>query len=245
MNAFGWRIPFLIGGLLGVYGLVMRARMPETKAFEGIREEAQAAAARPLLKSIVEHRKQAFQVVGMTVGFTVIYYVWAMAAPAYAATSLKIETGQALWAGTLANVVFIASLPLWGRLSDRIGRKPVMAIGCLSAAALHFPMTWLLHDSAWQLAVSMSVMLSCIGALAAVASATYAELFPARIRTVGVAVPYAVCVALFGGSAAYLQTLFTEVVKQPWLFNLYAVALLLITALVVRYLPETKGKDLR
>ncbi|MGW2180220.1 MFS transporter [Streptomyces sp. NPDC001732] len=244
MNAFGRRIPFLIGGLLGVYGLVMRARMPETEAFEGIREEARTAAARSLVKSIAEHRKQAFQVVGMTVGFTVIYYVWAVAAPAYAATSLKIGTGRALWAGTLAHVVFVVSLPLGGKLSDRIGRKPVMVIGSLGAAALHFPMTWLLRDSAWQLAVSMAVMLSCIGALAAVAPATHAELFPARIRTVGVAVPYAVCVALFGGSAEYLQTLFTEVVKQPRLFNLYAVVLLPVTALVVRYLPGTRGKDL-
>lgn len=244
MNSFGWRIPFLIGGLLGLYGLVMRTRMPETEAFEGMREEAQTSAAPSLMRSIIEHRKQGFQVVGMTVGFTVIYHVWAVAAPAYAATSLKIETGHALWAGTLANLVFIASLPLWGKLSDRIGRRPVMIIGSLGAAVLHFPMTWLLRDSAWQLAVSMAVMLTCVGALAAVAPAAYAELFPARIRTVGVAVPYAVSVALFGGSAAYLQTLFTEVVKQSWLFNLYAVVLLLITALVVRYLPETKGKDL-
>ncbi|MFE7560159.1 MFS transporter [Kitasatospora sp. NPDC057500] len=244
MNDFGWRIPFLIGALLGLYGLVMRARMPETEAFEGIREEAGKAAGPSLIRSIIDHRKQGFQVVGMTVGFTVIYYVWAVAAPAYAATSLKIDTGHALWAGTSANLVFIASLPFWGKLSDRIGRRPVMTIGCVGAAALHFPMTWLLRDSAWQLAVSMAVMLTFVGALAAVAPATYAELFPARIRTVGVAVPYAFCVAAFGGTAAYLQTLFTEVVKQPWLFNLYAVLLLLVTALVVRSLPETKGKDL-
>lgn len=247
MAAFGWRIPFIVGAVIGLYGLVMRARMPETEAFEGIKEEAEAPGERrapSLWKSIVEHRKQAFQVIGMTVGLTVIYYLWAVVAPTYAATSLKIDAGQALWAGIAANLVFLAALPFWGKLSDRIGRKPVLIMGAAGSALLHFPMTWLLHDSAWQLAVSMSVMLFFIAAGAAIAPAAYAELFPAHIRTVGVGVPYSICVAAFGGTAPYLQTLFTDVVKQPWLFNGYAVALIVVSILVVLGLPETKGKDL-
>ncbi|WP_136612275.1 MFS transporter [Sinomonas albida] len=247
MAAFGWRIPFIVGAVIGLYGLVMRARMPETEAFEGIKEEAEAPGERrapSLWKSIVEHRKQAFQVIGMTVGLTVIYYLWAVVAPTYAATSLKIDAGQALWAGIAANVVFLAALPFWGKLSDRIGRKPVLIMGAAGSALLHFPMTWLLRDSAWQLAVSMSVMLFFIAAGAAIAPAAYAELFPAHIRTVGVGVPYSICVAAFGGTAPYLQTLFTDVVKQPWLFNGYAVALIVVSILVVLGLPETKGKDL-
>lgn len=247
MAAFGWRIPFIVGAVIGLYGLVMRARMPETEAFEGIKGEAEAARegrAPSLWKSIVEHRKQAFQVIGMTVGLTVIYYLWAVVAPTYAATSLKIDAGQALWAGIAANLVFLAALPFWGKLSDRIGRKPVLIMGAAGSALLHFPMTWLLRDSAWQLAVSMSVMLFFIAAGAAIAPAAYAELFPAHIRTVGVGVPYSICVAAFGGTAPYLQTLFTDVVKQPWLFNGYAVALIVVSILVVLGLPETKGKDL-
>ena len=247
MAEFGWRIPFFVGAALGLYGLVMRARMPETEAFEGIAEGTgrEGRAGRPSLwKSVVEHRKQAFQVIGMTVGLTVIYYLWAVVAPTYASTSLKIDAGQALWAGIVANLVFLAALPFWGRLSDRIGRKPVMIAGAAGSALLHFPMTWLLHDSAWQLAVSMSVMLFFIAAGAAIAPAAYAELFPAHIRTVGVGVPYSICVALFGGTAPYLQTLFTDVVKQPWMFNVYAVALMIVSILVVMTLPETKGKDL-
>jgi MHS family alpha-ketoglutarate permease-like MFS transporter len=119
-----------------------------------------------------------------------------------------------------------------------------MIAGAAGSALLHFPMTWLLHDSAWQLAVSMSVMLFFIAAGAAIAPAAYAELFPAHIRTVGVGVPYSICVALFGGTAPYLQTLFTDVVKQPWMFNAYAVVLMVVSILVVMTLPETKGKDL-
>lgn len=244
MADFGWRLPFFVGAALGLYGLVMRARMPETEAFEGITEGAGRAAKPSLWKSVLEHRKQAFQVIGMTIGLTVIYYLWAVVAPTYAATSLKIDAGQALWAGIVANLVFLVALPFWGKLSDRIGRKPVMIAGAAGSALLHFPMTWLLHDAAWQLAVSMAVMLFFIAAGAAIAPAAYAELFPAHIRTVGVGVPYSICVALFGGTAPYLQTLFTDVVKQPWMFNAYAVGLMVVSILVVMTLPETKGKDL-
>ncbi|WP_415856983.1 MFS transporter [Sinomonas sp. G460-2] len=242
MAAWGWRLPFILGAVMGLYGLVMRARMPETEAFEEL--DATRTKSRGLVKDILEHRKQAFQVIGMTVGLTVIYYVWAIVAPTYAATSLKLDPGQALWYGFAANLVFLVALPLWGRLSDRIGRKPVLIIGGLGCAVLHFPMTWLLHDSLWQLFVSMSVMLIFIAAGAAIAPATYAELFPAKVRTAGVGVPYAIAVAAFGGTAPYLQTLFTDVVKQPWMFNAYAVVMVLVSVVVVLGLPETKGKDL-
>jgi MHS family alpha-ketoglutarate permease-like MFS transporter len=109
---------------------------------------------------------------------------------------------------------------------------------------MHFPMTWLLKDSAWQLAVAMSVMLVFIAASAAIVPAVYAELFPTSIRTVGVGVPYSICVAVFGGTAPYLQQWLGTSMGMPQLFNVYAVLLLAISAAFVFTIPETKGKDL-
>lgn len=240
MNAWGWRIPFLIGGALGVYALVMRARMKETGAFVA---ETPNEKHEPMWPQIFRHRKQALQVIGLTVGLTVSYYVWGVVAPSYAATALKMDRGEALWAGVIANVVFIAALPFWGRLSDRIGRKPVLIASSAGAALLFFPMTWLLKDSPWQLAVSMSVMLFFIAGSAAIVPAVYAELFPTKIRTIGVGVPYSICVAVFGGTAPYLQT-WLGTIGQAGLFNVYAVVLLLIGIAFVFTIPETKGKDL-
>jgi MHS family alpha-ketoglutarate permease-like MFS transporter len=240
MNAWGWRIPFLIGGALGVYALVMRARMKETEAFSA---EAPKEKHEPMWPQIWRHRKQALQVIGLTVGLTVSYYIWGVVAPSYASTTLKMDRGAALWAGVIANIVFIAALPFWGKLSDRIGRKPVLIMGSAGAALLHFPMTWLLRDSPWQLAVSMSVMLFFIAASAAIVPAVYAELFPTKIRTVGVGVPYSICVAVFGGTAPYLQT-WLGTIGQSNLFNVYAVLLLVIGIAFVFTIPETKGKDL-
>ena len=241
MNAWGWRIPFLIGAALGLYALIMRSRLHETEAFES--ESGQAKRA-PIWPQIVRHRKQALQVIGLTVGLTVIYYIWGVVAPSYATTALKIDRGEALWAGVVGNIVFIAALPVWGKLSDRIGRKKVLWSGAIGSAVMHFPMTWLLKDSAWQLAVSMSVMLIFIAASAAIVPAVYAELFPTSIRTVGVGVPYSICLALFGGTAPYLQQWLGTTLHMPDLFNVYAVLLLVVSAAFVFTIPETKGKDL-
>ncbi|MCA4134707.1 MFS transporter [Arthrobacter sp. M4] len=240
MAAWGWRVPFLIGAALGLYALIMRARLKETDAFE---QESTAEKREPMWPQIVRHRKQALQVIGLTVGLTVIYYIWGVVAPTYAATALKMDRGAALWASLVAMVVFIAVLPLWGKLSDRFGRKPVMVASAVGSALFHFPMTWLLKDSPWQLAVSMSVMLIFIAGSAAIVPAVYAELFPTKIRTVGVGVPYSICVAAFGGTAPYLQTWLGSI-DLGNMFNVYAVALLVISALCVFTVPETKGKDL-
>ncbi|MDN3935448.1 MFS transporter [Arthrobacter sp. YD4] len=241
MNAWGWRIPFLIGAAMGLYALIMRSRLHETDVFAG---EALAEKKAAIWPQIVRHRKQALQVIGLTVGLTVIYYIWGVVAPSYATTALKIDRGEALWAGVVGNIVFIAALPFWGKLADRVGRKKVLWAGAIGAGLLHFPMTALLKDSAWQLAVSMSVMLIFIAASAAIVPAVYAELFPTSIRTVGVGVPYSICVALFGGTAPYLQQWLGTSLQSPQLFNVYAVALLAVSALFVFTIPETKGKDL-
>lgn len=240
MNAWGWRVPFLLGAAFGLWALVMRARLHESEAFES---ETEAERRAPIWPQIVRYRKQAFQVIGLTVGLTVAYYIWGVATPAYAISALKVDRGAALWASAIANVVFIIALPFWGKLSDRIGRKPVLLAGAIGAAVLHFPMNALLKNSATQLAVSMSVMLIFIAAAAAIVPAVYAELFPTSIRTVGVGVPYSICVALFGGTAPYLRQWLTEN-KMPQVFSIYAVVLLLISAAFVLTIPETKGKDL-
>ncbi|MBG0739847.1 MFS transporter [Paeniglutamicibacter antarcticus] len=240
MQAWGWRVPFAVGAAMGLYALYMRSRLHESEVF--IDEDANAKRA-PIWPQIVRYRKQAGQVIGLTVGLTVVYYIWGVVAPSHAATDLGMDRGSALWASVIGNLVFIAVLPFWGRLSDRIGRKKVLLTSAIGGAVLHFPMTWLLKDQPWQLAVSMSVMLIFIAGSAAIVPAVYAELFPTSIRTVGVGVPYSICVAVFGGTAPYLQSWLGSI-HLAQMFNFYAVALLLISAVFVFTIPETMGKDL-
>lgn len=245
MNAWGWRLPFLLGAVFGVVGLVMRSNMHESEVFTASLEE-NAAAKPSMFSEIRKHWRSALRVIGLTVGLTVTYYVWAISAPAYAINQLHIPPSGALWAGVIANLFFIISLPLWGMASDRWGRRPVMIVSGLGAAAAYFPATMLVKDSAWQLAVAMIVMLLFIGASSAVVPAIYAELFPTSVRTVGVAIPYALTVAAFGGTAAYLQAGMNQWFGSngPVVFGIYAIVLLLIGVATAIGMPETKGKDL-
>ncbi|GHD91942.1 MFS transporter [Streptomyces naganishii] len=245
MEAWGWRVPFVLGGLFGLYALAMRLRMPETEAFEEESGKDVGDQDRPSMwRTLAEHRKQALQVVGMTVGLTVAYYAWAVSAPQYAISSRGLDPAGALWAGLAANVVFLVALPLWGALSDRIGRKPVLLVCSLGTVAVIFPLNSLVGRESWRLGLAMAIAMIFIAAGAAIVPAVYAELFPTRIRTIGVAVPYALCVAAFGGTAPYLQTWMGAELGGAY-FTAYTAMLLLISSAAIVTLPETRNRSMR
>lgn len=242
MNEWGWRIPFIVAALFGVFILVMRIGMHETEAFEtGKLQTLDGARPTPLMPA----RRAAMLVILLTLGATVSFYVWGVTAPAVAISTLGMAPSAALWAGAGGIIIFIAVLPLWGRLSDRIGRKPVLAISLIGTAVLYIPMQRLMSDAPWTLFVATSVVLVFLAGTLATLPAIFAELFPTHIRTIGTAVPYSIAVALFGGTAPYLQTWFGAELELPWLFSLYSVILLLISAATAIFLlPETKGREL-
>lgn len=243
MLSFGWRIPFILGGVFGIYSLYVRLRMRETEVFQAAKKDAGKEKGQ-IWQTIKQNPKLLAQVIGLTVGATVIYYMWAVAAPSYAITVRGVPPTGALWAGVFANVVFLIALPLWGIVSDRIGRKPVLFIAIAGLLVLSFPLNAMVGHEAWQLFVAMSIALIFMAGFSSIGPAVYAEIFPTRIRAVGVGVPYSIAVAAFGGTAPYLQTLFAGN-GHPSLFIVYGIVLMVISALVVFTLPETRGVDLR
>ncbi|MFD2415564.1 MFS transporter [Amycolatopsis pigmentata] len=239
MHTFGWRIPFLLGGVFGLVAVYMRRKMSETEAFTLAGRERSR-----LWPELVRHRKEALRVIGLSVGFTVVYYSWVVAAPAYAINSLHVSSSGALWAGVASSVLLMAVMPFWGKLSDRIGRKPVLLISTLGAAVMLYPMQFLMGHNAWRLFAAMAIAAVFISAGVSILPAVYAEMFPTHIRAVGLAVPYSVAVAVFGGTAPYLQTWIGAKLGQSS-YTGYVLFLLVVSSLVIARMPETRGKDLR
>jgi MHS family alpha-ketoglutarate permease-like MFS transporter len=154
-----------------------------------------------------------------------------------------VSSAGALWAGVTSSILLMALMPLWGRLSDRIGRKPVLLISTVGGAAVVFPVQFLVRDSAWQLFAGMTIAALFISAGVSILPAVYAEMFPTGIRALGLAVPYSVAVAIFGGTAPYLQT-WIGTNLGPLFYTGYCAFLLLVSTLVIVTIPETRGKDL-
>jgi len=219
---------------------VMRLRLAETPAFQ---QQRASCPRTPLPRAFWANRTPCLRVILLTVGPTVFYYSWVVAAPTQAISVRGVDPTTALWVGVLANAVFILVLPLFGILSDRVGRKPVLIGSYLGTAVLTFPLSWLLRNEAWQLAVAMIVAMLFTAGTAAIGPAVFAELFPIGLRTAGVGLPYAVGVAACGGTAPYLQTwLATHGLGN--LFFGYTVVLLLVGLVVVWRMRETKDVDL-
>ena len=241
MFSWGWRVPFLVGGVLGLVALYIRRNLNETASFESASAEQDAPTSpwRP----IWDHRRQALQVIGLTAGLTVTYYAWVIAAPAYAITTYGVDKSAALAVTVAVSVGFMALMPFWGRLSDRIGRRPVLLISTLGGAAALIPAQALLSESAGHLALAMGLEMFFLAAGVSILPAVYAEMFPTRIRATGLAIPYSIAVALFGGTAPYLQTWLSSI-SQRTVFTIYMAALLLISSAVIAKMPETRAKSL-
>lgn len=241
LHSWGWRAAFIFGGLLGLVGLWLRVSVEDTEAFSQAQSTGRTRT-NPVKAMFVEHPAAALRVAGITIAGTLTYYIWVNYLPTYANLTTGIPLRSALLSQTLCLVVFVVALPFVGMLSDRIGRKPTMAGFAGGFVVLAWPLLHMLNGSFISLfLVQLAGMLLILG-YSANCAVIMAEQFPAEVRATGIALPYALAVALFGGTAPYLTTWLHESGHSDLLW-IYVSAASLISLIVYLTMPETKDKE--
>jgi MHS family alpha-ketoglutarate permease-like MFS transporter len=207
LDAWGWRIPFLIGGVLAVIVFWLRRRLAETESFEK-KSEGKSS----LFALFSHHPREAVLVMLLTAGGTLAFYAYSIYLQKFLVNTAGFDRATASQINAAALFGFMLIQPLAGALSDRIGRKPLM----IGFGVLGVLLTWPIFTTLESVRSPYIAFLIMLGALVIVTGYTSinavvkAELFPAHIRTLGVALPYAIANAVFGGTAEYVALWFKD-----------------------------------
>ncbi|MFG3249460.1 MFS transporter [Streptomyces sp. NPDC048187] len=239
MNGWGWRVPFVFGAVLSLVGFWIRQGAQETRSTE------QQGAPRPaLFEALRRHPRESLLICGITAGGTIAYYTWTSYLPTYAELNAGVAKSDALLAGTISLAFFGLLQPLGGMLSDRFGRRPLLLFFGVGFALLSVPLLHSLHDSFAVLLLVQCAGMVLLTGFTSISAAVNAEVFPPRVRAAGIGFPYSLTVALFGGTAPYVGTLFKDL-GHSGLFPWYVAVLCLLSSLVYLRLPETAHEELK
>lgn len=243
LASYGWRIPFLIGGVLGLVGLWLRRAMPETDQFEENKAKAEALQ-NPLLTTLREHPKAVGQLVGFTLLSTLCYYTFFSALTPFAVSSRGADAGEVFTALSIATALFVVLQYPMGALSDRFGRRPQLLVWSAATAVLVVPLSSLIGPGLGNLLVVFCVGLGLYTMMTSIAPAVMSELFPTELRGLGIGAWYNLTVAIFGGTAPLvIQTLSQAGLADAFFW--YVAVGAAIAFLVILTLRETRGEVLR
>jgi MFS transporter, MHS family, proline/betaine transporter len=237
--AWGWRIPFLIGFVLGPVGYYLRTRVAETPAFQ--RAVATDSIKRmPLAEAFSTHGWTFLAAFGLSIIGCVINYVFLVFLPSFASQTLKIDLSYALWSTTLAGLIYLVLTPIVGHYSDYIGRKPMMLACSVLAFIMAYPLFLFLetHPSFLGLLVVQAIAQAVLTLYTGVISTILSEMFPTNVRYTALSVSYGFAVAIFGGFAPYIATFLVKVTENPLAPSFYVMAAALISGIAVTFVHE-------
>jgi MFS transporter, MHS family, proline/betaine transporter len=215
LDLWGWRVPFLFGLIIGPVGLYIRRHLEETDAFLEARGAPQQK--QGLGSTVATHLKDALVCLGLVIYATVAFYVILIYMPTFARTQLQLPLDAAFLAQSISLACMIVLIPLFGALSDRIGRRPIMIGAAVLYIVLAYPLfRWVqANPSFGNLMLMQIVLCSVLGAFYGPMSTALAEQFPTRTRSTALAIAYNVAVMVFGGFAQFFVTWLIEVTGSP------------------------------
>lgn len=236
MSEWGWRIPFIAGGLIAILGFFIRRHLTEPER-EAILDVNQS----PILVAFRDHWRQMLQLVGLTLGVSVMFYYSFVYADDFLIQTKGMVQSQVLTINTVGLALMVVLIPISGWLSDRYGRKPVLFTGGI-ALLIGAPITFI----AFQYATVTSVIIGQVVSAIAVASilgvnpVALAELLPERVRVTGFSIAYGVALALFGGTTPLIVA--TLIKETQWAYSPlpYLVLLCVASLITVFTLKESR-----
>lgn len=244
--SWGWRLPFILSAVLIIVGLWIRKGIEETPVFQEAKESGDIAKM-PLVDTFRYHWKSVFITAGAKFVETSPYYIFATFVIAYATGYLGYQTSTVLNAVAIANLVTIFMIPLMGKLSDKVGRKPLYIGGTIAMLLFAFPYFYLLSlQSAIWLTVATIIAIGIIWApLEAVMGTMFSEIFSTNIRYTGISVGNQLGAAVFGGTTPMVALALLNAFNDSWVpVALYIVAACIISLISLFAIREGKNLDL-
>lgn len=216
LHQWGWRIPFVIGAVLAVTVMYLRRSMTESVAID----DKESKASRGTIKALTQHPKAVLTVIGLTVGGTVAFYTFTTYMQKFLVNTAGFTKNSATLISTLTLVGFMLLQPVFGLLSDKIGRKPLLiGFGILGTLTTVPIMTALgSTKDVWVAFALIMCALVIVSGYTSINAVVKAELFPANVRALGVGFPYAIAVSLFGGTAEGIALSFKQQHHQQWFY---------------------------
>ncbi|WP_245154145.1 MFS transporter [Rhodococcus sp. 1R11] len=242
MTSWGWRIPFIFGSVAAMVGLWVRRHAQETLHEDVIDKPKSARVG--MFDFFREHPKAALQIFGLTAAPALVFYVWTAYLPTYASITVGFDVKKGLITGVISLTIFLLALPLFGALSDRVGRKPLLIAFGLFFTIATIPLLSSLQPTMGSLLFVQITGLLFIAAWASISAAIVSELFPSRLRSSGIGFPYALAVAVFGGTGPYLATWLVEI-GHAERFGWYIASVAAVSTAVYLFLPETAKAPLK
>jgi MHS family alpha-ketoglutarate permease-like MFS transporter len=237
LEAWGWRIPFLIGALCALFGLYLRRNLAETEDFK----RASKVHRPNLIAELMRHPREILVVFGLTMGGTLAFYTYTTYMPTFLVNTVKLTRDQATQISFITLFIYMCLQPVYGLISDKIGRRPVLLWFGVMGTLCTAPILYTLMDTRDYMTALLLVMaaLLIVSGYTAINAVVKAELFPAEVRALGVGLPYAVAVSLFGGTAPLIGLWFKDQGHETWFFW-YITVVIFISLLVYALMRDTR-----
>ncbi|MEV7806550.1 MFS transporter [Microbispora sp. NPDC088329] len=243
--AWGWRIAFLLSGVLVLIGLWIRLTVAESPVFQEALERREPAPKTPIVGVLRHHWRDVLVAMGARMGENVSYYVITAFVLVYGTTAAGLPKGTVLNAVLIGSAVHFVTIPLWGALSDRLGRRPVYLLGAAGVGLWAFAFFPLIDTRNFALVtVAVTVGLLLHGAMYGPQAAFFSELFATRMRYSGVSIGYQLASIAAGGVAPLIAVALLDAYGSSVPVSVYVVAAAILTMIAVIASRETRDRDL-